>query len=88
MIEGCGAGRLPAFDVRNEGAHPAADTRLRTRHLRLELSLDLDARRLSGRAILTLVAAAPDVAEAVFDAVELEIARVRVRGVAAPFQVG
>ncbi|HUB07947.1 MAG TPA: M1 family aminopeptidase [Myxococcales bacterium] len=87
MIEGCG-GRLPSFDVRNEGPHPAADTRLRMRHLRLELRLDLEARRVEGRAILTLHAATPGVREAVFDAVELEIARIRVGGVEAPFHAG
>ncbi|MHB8417694.1 MAG: M1 family aminopeptidase [Myxococcales bacterium] len=83
----CGGGRLASFDVRNEGAHAAADTRLRTRHLRLELGLDLEAKRFEGRAILALEAVAPGVREAVFDAVELAVARVRVRGAEARFHL-
>ncbi len=83
---GCAGGRLPNFDVQGEGAHPAADTRLRLRHLRLELQLDLDRRSFKGCARLSLEATAGGVLEVALDAVELAIARVRVHGREAPFR--
>jgi aminopeptidase N len=83
---GCAGGRLPNFDVQGEGAHPAADTRVRLRHLRLELRLDLDTRSFTGCARLSLEATAPGVREVSLDAVELSIARVRVHGKAAAFR--
>ena len=83
---GCAGGRLPNFDVQGEGAHAAADTRLKLRHLRLELQLDLDKRSFSGCARLSLEATAPGVREVSLDAVELSIARVRVGGKPATFR--
>jgi aminopeptidase N len=70
------AGTAPRF---------APDAPVTARHLRLELHLELEAQRAWGASTHTLEALAPDVARVEFDAVSLELSRVRVDGRAAAF---
>ncbi len=83
----CGGERLPRFDVQGEGSHPAAETRVRMRHLRLELDLLVAQRSIRGRCTVTLEAAAPGTTEVSFDAVELAVSAVETMGTPAQFHV-
>jgi aminopeptidase N len=65
--------------------HFVGDRPARLQHVRLEWDLDLEARRLSGTATLTLIARRDRLAALTFDAVELEVESVTVDGRAADF---
>ncbi|MFI5029037.1 MAG: M1 family metallopeptidase, partial [Solirubrobacterales bacterium] len=82
---GACSGRFPRFDLGGGTEHPAADTRLRLKHLKLDLHLDFELKRLSGRCSATIDATAPGISEAVFDAVAMDVSKVTSAGAALSF---
>ena len=74
-----------AFAAKGAKPHYSPDTTVVPRHLKLDLHFDWDAERVWGTTTYDLLVQAEDVREIRFDAVDLQVSRVRLAGKSAPF---